>query len=137
VTASELLAALAPVIDALEALGVRHYIGGSVASSAHGVPRASIDADVVADLSSEHVAPLVARLGDAYYIDEGRVRSAVESRRSFNAIHLATMFKVDVFVNKRRPFDRQAQERARPESLTDASGGRRFFLATPVAANHR
>jgi hypothetical protein len=131
VTASDLLAALTPLIEALEALGVRHYIGGSLASSAHGVPRASIDADVVAELDSERVAPLVARLHDAYYIDENRVRSAVGSRRSFNAIHLATMFKVDVFVSKGRPFDRESLERARPEPLTDASGARRFFLATP------
>ena len=130
-TASDLLAALTPVIDAFDALGIRHYIGGSLASSAHGVPRASIDADVVVDLSFEHVPALVARLRDAYYIDEGRVRSAVERRRSFNAIHLATMFKVDVFVSKGRPFDQQALERARPEALTDASGARRFFLATP------
>lgn len=130
-TASDLLAALTPLIDALDELGVRHYIGGSVASSAHGVPRASIDADVVADLDSERVAPFVGRLSEAYYIDESRVRSAVESRRSFNAIHLATMFKVDVFVSKGRPFDQEALERARPEPLTDAAGARRFFVATP------
>ena len=43
-TASDLLAALVPVVDALDALGVRYFVGDSVASSAHGVPRASIDA---------------------------------------------------------------------------------------------
>ena len=37
---SDLLAALEPVLAALERLGVRHVVGGSMASSAHGVARA-------------------------------------------------------------------------------------------------
>ena len=36
------LAALEPVADALESLAVEFYIGGSVASSVHGVARATI-----------------------------------------------------------------------------------------------
>jgi hypothetical protein len=47
-----LLSALGPVLDALETLGVRHYVGGSLASSAHGIPRASIDADILAELQA-------------------------------------------------------------------------------------
>jgi hypothetical protein len=72
----------------------------------------------------------VAHLGDTYYVDEVRVRAAVEARRSFNLIHLSTMFKVDVFVSKRRPFDREALHRAHPESLDDAPEARRFRVAT-------
>ena len=117
----DLLLALGPVVDAIEALGIRYFVGGSVASSAHGVPRASLDADLVADLGPDHVAPLVARLQDAYYVDAGRVRAAVASRRSFNLIHLATIFKIDVFAMKQRPFDKQALERARREPLDDAA----------------
>lgn len=110
---------------------MRYYVGGSLASSAHGVPRASIDADVVADLDSGHVERFVAQLKDDFYIDEGRVRSAVLARRSFNAIHLATMFKIDVFVAKGRPFDDQALQRARPRALDDAPGARLFVVASP------
>jgi hypothetical protein len=130
VTSSDLLSALGPVVAALDALGVRHYVGGSLASSAHGVPRASIDADVVADLGPEHVAPLVRRLEAAYYVDENRARAAVEARRSFNLIHLETMFKVDVFASKRRPYDREAVQRARPEALDDSSDSPRFMTAS-------
>ena len=130
-TASDLLSALAPVVDALDALGVRYFVGGSVASSAHGVPRASLDADVVADLDAQHVVPFVTRLEATYYVEAGRVRAAVVARRSFNLIHLATMFKVDVFVSKRRPFDREALNRARPAPLDDAVDARLFQLASP------
>ncbi|MEI2691412.1 MAG: hypothetical protein V9H69_17585 [Anaerolineae bacterium] len=93
------------VIEALDDLGVRYVIGGSLASALHGVARATMDADLVADLKPQHVRPLVQKLAGAFYIDEDAVRTAVASRRSFNAIHLAAMFKVDVFIPKGRPFD--------------------------------
>ena len=70
------LNALRPVLDALNALGVEHYIGGSVASSLHGRARATLDVDVVADLRAEHVEPLVGDLEPAYYIDAEAVRRA-------------------------------------------------------------
>ena len=38
-TAPDLLAAVGPVLDVLREIGVRHYVGGSIASSAHGVAR--------------------------------------------------------------------------------------------------
>lgn len=112
-TAPDLLLALGPVLEALRALGVRHYVGGSIASSAHGVPRASIDADLVAELRPRHAAPLAAALRESYYVSEERVRDAVSRRGSFNVIHLETMVKVDVFVSRDRPFDRRAFDRAR------------------------
>jgi hypothetical protein len=125
----DLLAALRPVLEALGRLGVLHYVGGSIASSAHGVARASIDADVVADLRPAHVAPLVAALADAYYLSAERVRDAVLRRASFNTIHLETMLKVDVFVAKDRPFDRRALRRAQ-EAATAGDDAVRIPVAS-------
>ena len=130
-TAPDLVAALLPVIEALDSLGVRYYVGGSVASSIHGVPRASIDADLIAELGAGHVAPLVARLSALFYLDEGRMRDAVERRLSFNVIHLATMFKVDVFVSKGRPFDLEASGRARLEALGESPDAPKAMIASP------
>jgi hypothetical protein len=130
-TESDLVSALRPVADALDALGVRYYLAGSVASSAHGIARASLDADIVAELEPVHVDSLVDRLASAYYIPVDRLRSTVAARSSCNLIHLATMFKIDVFVSKGRPFDRQAAERARHEALDEASDARRFPVASP------
>jgi hypothetical protein len=128
VTAPDLLLALRPVLGALRALGVRHYVGGSIASSAHGVPRASIDADVVAELLPRHAAPLAAALRETYYVAEERVRDAVSRRGSFNVIHLETMVKVDVFVSRDRPFDRRAFDRARPAV---PEGGSQIPVSSP------
>lgn len=118
----DLLAALAPVLQVLRDLDVRHFVGGSIASSAHGVARASIDGDVVAELGAGHVAPFVTALRDTYYVPEERIRDAVARRASFNLIHLETMLKVDLFVSRDRPFDRRAFERSRPASPEGAQG---------------
>jgi len=115
-TAPDLTAAVRPVLDALRDLGVRHYVGGSIASSAHGVARASIDADVVAELRPEHADRLCSAIVGAYYVPEARVREGIARKSSFNVIHLETMLKVDVFVSKGRPFDQRAMERARASS---------------------
>lgn len=121
-TAPDLLAAVRPVLDLLRELGVRHYVGGSIASSAHGVARASIDADVVAELLPDHADRLSAALRGDYYVPEARVRDGIARRTSFNVIHLETMLKVDVFVSKGRPFDRRAMDRLRRPSPEDPGG---------------
>lgn len=124
----DLLVALAPVLEAMRRLGVRHHVGGSIASSAHGVPRASIDADVVAELLPAHAAPLAAAPHGAYYVSEQRIEDAIARRATFNAIHLETMVKVDVFVSRDRPFDRRALDRVRPAPL---EGGGEIPVSSP------
>lgn len=127
---ADLLDALLPVVEAFERLRVRHHIGGSVASSALGVARATLDVDLVADLAGSQVSRFVAALEEDYYLDGDAVREAVERRASFNLIHLATMVKVDVFVLKDRPYDIEAFSRMRAEVLEEDEGARAFFLAS-------
>lgn len=129
-TASDVVAALSPIVAALEELRVAYMLGGSLASSVHGVPRTSIDGDLVADLELHHVTPLLQRLAGQYYVDEGRARAAIAARRSFNLIHLQSMFKIDVFAAKRRPFDRQELQRAAPHRLSEAPDTRDFLVAS-------
>jgi len=108
---SDLWQAVLPVVDALEALPVEYYIGGSVASSFTGIARFTQDADLVADLFPAHTVALAARLQGGYYVDRERIAQAIVGRRSFNAIHLATALKVDVFVTGDTPFAREALAR--------------------------
>jgi hypothetical protein len=125
---SEIVKATAPVARAFERLGVAWHIGGSVGSSIHGVPRSTLDVDVVADLSQDHVKGLVDELSEAYYVDEDMVRDAVRRRASFNVIHLETMLKVDVFVLKHGTYDRTAFSRAQSRELEP---GAVFPVASP------
>ncbi len=130
-TAADALIALRGVVAALERLGVRHYLGGSLASSAFGVARATLDADLVADLHHEHIAPLAAALETDYYVSSSMIAEAVARKSCFNVIHLATSYKVDVFVPKDRPYDRVALERVRKDTLDLADPSAEFFLASP------
>ena len=54
----EYLAALTPLIDLLNRLGIAWYVGGSVASTVHGRFRATNDVDMIADLRAEHAEAL-------------------------------------------------------------------------------
>jgi len=103
---AEQIAVTMMVADVLDALGVSYAIGGSFASALHGVMRATMDADLVADLRLEHTDPLAQALGNAFYADVEMMRDAIRRHSSFNLIHLETTFKVDVFVAKPRTFDR-------------------------------
>ncbi|MFL5537537.1 MAG: hypothetical protein ACJ8J0_01010 [Longimicrobiaceae bacterium] len=105
------------VTRVFEALDVPYLVGGSLASSYHGLPRSTQDADLVADLTSSHVPLLVSALRDSFYLDEAAIRDAVERRSTFNLIHLETMFKVDVFVARNDAATRQEMERRRKRIL--------------------
>ena len=105
------------VVDALEAIGVRYAIVGSLASAFHGVMRATLDADLVAELHLEHAPLLVQMLREAFYVDEPMIRSAIQRHASFNVVHLETMFKVDVFVAGSRALDRAQLDRRQLQRL--------------------
>jgi hypothetical protein len=55
----DLLCAIEPVIAAFESCRFSYYVGGSVASSVHGLARTTLDVDVVADIGPGQVARLV------------------------------------------------------------------------------
>jgi len=107
----DIAGALTPVARAFSQRDIRFYVGGSVASSFHGASRSTMDVDVVADISLKDVSHLIDLLSGAYYISEPAIKSAVERKSCFNLIHLATSFKIDVFIFNDRPFDRNSMAR--------------------------
>jgi len=125
----DILAAITPIVEALEELGIPYHIGGSVASSLYGLPRLTIDADLVADIRMEHVRPLVKQLETDYYIDEDMIRDAIRRQSSFNVIHQDTILKVDIFIPKSRLFDQEELQRVQSKVLEGSD--RSFFVASP------
>jgi hypothetical protein len=120
--------ALFQLINAFKAVGIDYVVVGSVASSVHGDYRTSADIDVVADISNEQVRPLVNALRDDFYIDDVSVSKAIARGRSFNVIHLAGIFKVDVFLPAS---DLGKQQLARREVHSiDADGSHEVWIAT-------
>ena len=127
----DILVALDPIIKAFTALGIPYCIGGSVASSAYGIARATLDVDLVADLKIHHVDSLSVMLESDYYIDRDMILDAMKRRSSFNLIHLGTMLKVDVFIIKDRPYDQSAFQRKRKDTLDEEQITDEFYLASP------
>lgn len=108
------------VAAVLERLDVPYVVAGSLASSFHGIPRATIDADLVTALREKHRSGFVEALRDDFYLDAETIRTAIEGRSSFNVIHLETMFKVDVFVVGDDRATRQELERGREHVVTES-----------------
>lgn len=107
------------VTRALELLGIACAVGGSLASSMHGVMRSTLDADILADIPPEKVTPFLAALQPAFYADESMIREAIDRRGSFNLVHFETAFKVDIFLPKTRTFDRNQLRRSAPAQVAD------------------
>jgi hypothetical protein len=127
----DILVALDPLIKAFKKIGVPYYIGGSVASSAYGIARATLDVDLVSDLKTQHVHSLVEMLESDYYIDKEMILDAIKRRSSFNLIHLGTMLKVDIFIIGDRLYDKSAFQRKRKDTLDEEQEADEFYLASP------
>lgn len=124
------IALILEVASVLDNLKIKYLIVGSVASSLQGFPRATNDADVVVAISSQHIPALFDALKSSFYIDELAMRRAVQTRRSFNAIHFEALFKFDFYVAGNDPFfDAQLSRRQlitlRPETTQEV------FISSP------
>jgi hypothetical protein len=117
------------VTEVLERLGIPYLVGGSLASSLHGTPRATQDADLVVDLKPHQVMQLVKTLGPAFHVDADMIREAIRDRSPFNVIHLATMFKVDLFLLKDDPLS-QAEMARRERYQISEDPQQAFFVAS-------
>lgn len=110
-------AVLSLVASLLEQQQITYVLVGSLASSMHGMYRSTADIDIVADVHSEQVIPLLTALQENFYVDEHAVREAIDRRQSFNAIHFDSVFKVDIFIPKSDEFSRKQIERRQLRKL--------------------
>lgn len=128
---SESLAVVASLIGTLERLGTRYVIGGSFASSLYGIPRATQDVDIVADLKESDAQSFAEQLTGDFYVDLDMITDAIRLGRPFNVIHLETMFKADIFAMEDEPWSREEMARAHTEQLIGPDGPFRVRFASP------
>ena len=117
------------LVKVLERLGIPYLVGGSLASSLHGIPRATQDVDLVLDLRLDQVEALVAKLKDGFYIDADMIREAIRHGSCCNIIHLPTMLKLDLFIQGSDPLAREEMARRQPYTLPEL--GHTLYLASP------
>jgi len=127
----DILTAIKPVVDAFNKLSITYYIGGSIASSIYGTARATLDVDIIADITLDRVSSLVRYLIQEYYIDEQMIMEAIRRSASFNLIHLETMIKIDVFIKKKDDYNELSFERKRRDTLVDGDEESDFYFASP------
>ncbi len=110
-------ALLADVVAMLDRARVPYMVTGSLASSFHGEPRATLDVDVVIDPTPASLASLTDELlRSDFYVDADAARQALDDRSQFNAIGSGA-FKVDFIIRKDRPFSIEEFGRRQPADL--------------------
>src|SRR5438128_8340166 len=72
-------------------------MGGSSASSVHGLWRATGDIDIVARIRLDDIEALVEELQKDFYVDALQIRTAIDAGRSFNVVYLPLSYKFDIF----------------------------------------
>jgi hypothetical protein len=101
---------------ALEARGVSYAIGGALAYSFWGIPRATMDVDINVFVELEAVDPVFSALADVgIAVDSGAARSATQSRGMFEA--MLGPVRIDVFLPS-IPFSWES-ERTRKRQLLE------------------
>ena len=110
------------VAELLERLGIPYHVGGSVASSAHGMYRASADIDFVIDPTGDQLETLARALESEFYVSRSAIAEALSRRSTFNAIHDQTSFKIDFFIKGATPFDAEELRRSIRQAVGDELG---------------
>jgi len=118
---------LARLVKALDDAGIPYMVTGSLASSFHGEPRATMDIDIVIDPAPDSLDRFLARLEPSTRrLDAHAARQALRDRTQFNVIDPDTGFKADLVVRKDRPFSREELARRQPANLLGEWG----YIAT-------
>jgi len=110
---------LADFVSILEQLGIAYTVGGSLASSVYGAVRFTQDADLTVEPFENNAQKLLELLKPGYYVSKDAVSNALRQRSSFNVIHFETAFKIDIFVRKDTPFEKQLLSRRKLLKLSD------------------
>ncbi len=116
---------LARAFDTLE---IPYFVGGSLASSLQGEPRATNDIDCVVELNEGQVEPLSEALGTDFELDADALKDAVRGQSSWNIFFLPLAVKIDLFVLRTTSFDRSEFSRRR---LLEIRPGQSLMIKSP------
>jgi len=95
----------------LDELGIAYALGGSMASSFFGEPRATADIDVAISVDASAGDRLVDRMQAEFYVPATSARAAIRAHASFNLLATEQGLKADLFVLGDGLLDRRQIER--------------------------
>lgn len=133
----DLTAVLLPVMQALEDVGISSYIGGSLASSIHGMQQSASDIDLVLIGQDQHFLALgkaLATLRDHYLVEPEEITQALQRGTSLSVIHVGTLMKIDLIFPRALGFDEAMQVSVAPLLIDDRFAPVPFASALEMVA---
>ncbi|MGI0480337.1 hypothetical protein ACN4EE_06055 [Geminocystis sp. CENA526] len=115
--------------EILDSLNIVYFVGGSVASSLWGETRATLDIDIVADLTLEKIEDFITKVEPLFYVSEEAIKEAIIYQSSFNLIHFNTSEKIDIFIPNQSYLIQTEIQRKILQQVEE--NGRFLYLATP------
>ena len=122
------LALAGEVAAVLDELSIPYALGGSLASSLFGEPRATVDVDLAVEVAVAQGPALLDRLAAGFYVPRGAAATAIEVRASFNVVDTEHGLKVDLFVLGGGVLDRSQLAR---RVLVPVSEGASLWVTAP------
>lgn len=120
------------ILEVLDSMEIEYFAAGSLASSLHGIPRASLDVDLVVNLPADQVEDFAAQLKGDFYADPEMMKEALSQGRPFNLIHYVSAYKFDIFPVHTDEYS-QAQFGRRRFATTTSLGGEPIECAFATA----
>ena len=118
---------LGSIVTALDASGIPYMITGSLAAAVHGAGRATMDADLVVQVTSAQLGRLIDALeAPGRYVSREAAMGALAHESVFNVIDTDTGWKADLIPCKTRPFSQVEFARRVPIELD----GVRLWIAS-------
>lgn len=114
---------------ALEAIGCEYFVGGSVASSLQGEPRATNDIDIVVAMMPHRIGAFVKELGPDFEVDVESLRDALVRGSCANIFYLPLVTKIDIFALGGSRYDEAEFNRRRKVKVR--SSGEELYVKAP------
>jgi hypothetical protein len=114
---------------AIDTVGGEYFVGGSVASSLQGEPRATNDIDMVVAMRGFRVRAFAEQLGSDFEVDEQMLREALARGGSANIFYLPLVTKVDIFGLGASPYDEVEFHRRRRVRVRES--GEELWVKSP------
>jgi mannose-6-phosphate isomerase-like protein (cupin superfamily) len=116
-------------IEQLDTHRVGYFVVGSMASTAYGEPRLTLDIDIVVDLLPGQVDSLCKAFPDPdFYVSLPAARAAVVRGGQFNVIHPTSGNKIDFMIVRRDAWGQSQMARRRRKEILPGCEG---YVASP------